>query len=140
MATRRTPVNDRFRRQFRALLEQAGERADLVARKITMEIHTSLIMKSPVDTGRFRANWQVQQSLTATVVNGEDVGGAGTIAAGHAVIAGMRLGSKVYLLNHLPYAIPLEYGHSGQAPAGMVRTTVAEFGQFLNKAVGEVKA
>ena len=40
----------------------------------------------------------------------------------------------------LPYAIPLEYGHSQQASGGMVRLTVVEFAQFMRKAASEVKA
>lgn len=33
----------------------------------------------------------------------------------------LKLGDTAYLVNNLPYAVPLEYGHSSQAPAGMVR-------------------
>ena len=49
------------------------------------------------------------------------------------------MGSTVYLVNHPPYALPLEYGHSKQARGGMVRITVAEFDQFLTHAVGDLK-
>jgi hypothetical protein len=35
----------------------------------------------------------------------------------------------------MPYALRLEYGWSKQAPAGMVRVTVAEFQAVVNAAV-----
>ena len=47
----------------------------------------------------------------------------------------LKLGDTAYLVNNLPYAVPLEYGHSSQAPAGMVRVTIAEFQQIVEAAV-----
>ncbi|WP_256203847.1 MULTISPECIES: hypothetical protein [unclassified Pseudomonas] len=38
-------------------------------------------------------------------------------------------------MNNLPYAIPLEYGHSTQAPAGMVRVTLANFQHIVDEAI-----
>ena len=38
-------------------IEVAKEQAELVAKKITIELFSRVIEKSPVDTGRFRANW-----------------------------------------------------------------------------------
>lgn len=46
------------------------------------------------------------------------------------------VGGIYYLTNNLPYIRRLEYeGWSSQAPAGMVRVTVAEFQQVLDKAI-----
>ena len=139
MATRSTAVNDQFRRRFRELLERAGSKAELVARKVALDLHVSLVMKSPVDTGRFRANWVMQYAATPLIIEGNDKSGGGSIAAASAVLGSFVIGQRIFMTNSLPYAIPLEYGHSSQAPAGMVRITVAEFDQFLKKAVGEVK-
>ncbi len=38
-------------------------------------------------------------------------------------------------MNNLPYAIALEYGHSDQAPGGMVRITQARFQQIVEEAI-----
>jgi hypothetical protein len=38
-------------------------------------------------------------------------------------------------VNNLPYAVPLEYGHSKQAPGGMVRITLARFQQIVDEAI-----
>jgi hypothetical protein len=44
-----------------------------------------------------------------------------------------------YLVNNLPYVVALEYGWSDQAPQGMVRLTVAEFNQSIEKAISKHK-
>lgn len=140
MAAGRTAVNAAFKRRFAALLERAGEKAELVVRKVALEMHTSLVMKSPVDTGRFRGNWVMQYAATPLVGTKTDKEGGATVAAAEAVLSTFQLGQKIYMTNSLPYAIPLEYGSSSQAPGGMVRITLAEFNQYLKKAVGEVRA
>jgi len=45
------------------------------------------------------------------------------------------VGQTVYLLNNLPYSVPLEYGHSKKAPQGMVRMTLARFQQIVDDVV-----
>jgi hypothetical protein len=46
-----------------------------------------------------------------------------------------KAGDTAYITNSLPYAIPLEFGHSQQAPGGMVRITVARFQQIVLEAI-----
>ena len=48
-------------------------------------------------------------------------------------------GSVYYLVNNLPYIKALEYGHSTQAPAGMVRVTVTEFNKSIAKAINKAR-
>jgi hypothetical protein len=84
--------------------------------------------------GRFRGNWQVTiGSVPAGPVDLIDANGGPTIARGAAELAGFKAGPTIYLTNNVPYAIPLEYGHSTQAPAGVVRITVAEFQQIVEE-------
>lgn len=86
--------------------------------------------------GRFRGNWQFTIGAPA---DGEldriDPQGAATIAALKAGVASLTAGQTAYLINNLPYAIPLEYGHSQKAPGGMVRITVARFQQIVDEAI-----
>lgn len=89
--------------------------------------------------GRFRANW-VMTVTTAPTGTTEDVdpSGAATMAKHQVVASAAAMGNVYWLLNNLPYAIPLEHGHSTQAPEGMVGITAARFQEFVRKAVGEV--
>lgn len=118
------------------LAEQATEAVDASLREIIIEVAGSLIRMSPVDTGRFRGNWQFSlmtpgNSTTTNV----DPTGAETLGRIVAESGAFAAGQVAYITNSLPYAIPLEHGHSTQAPSGMVRITLARFQQIVNEAV-----
>ncbi|MFU6376422.1 HK97 gp10 family phage protein [Metapseudomonas otitidis] len=115
---------------------QSNEAIDASLREIVIEIGNSLIRMSPVDTGRFRGNWQFSIDAPAQgTLDTVDPAGAATSArlVGDALL--FRAGETAYVVNNLPYAIPLEYGHSDQAPGGMVRITVARFQQIVLEAI-----
>lgn len=86
--------------------------------------------------GRFRGNWQFSIDTPA---DGEldtiDPSGNATVAALRAQVSGLTIGQTAYIVNNLPYAIPLEYGHSKQAPHGMVRVTLANFQRIVDEAI-----
>lgn len=98
-----------------------------VTQKVAMYALSGVVLKSPVDTGRFRANWTTELgSWTAQVTDATDKGGSQAINAGQRVIGGASPYQVIYLSNSLPYANRLENGWSNQAPGGMVAITVAE--------------
>jgi hypothetical protein len=85
--------------------------------------------------GRFRANWHLSIDVVENVTFDEvDPTGQETIAALVSAISDFTAGQTAYLINNLPYAIPLEYGHSKQAPQGMVRVTLARFQSIVKEA------
>lgn len=89
--------------------------------------------------GRFRANWFVTTgAASAATTENVDPSGSQAIANASAALASFSAGPSIFLTNNLPYAMPLELGHSKQAPAGMVRITVEEFPQIVAQVVGEV--
>ncbi|MEB6115100.1 hypothetical protein [Enterobacter roggenkampii] len=90
--------------------------------------------------GRFRGNWQVSFDAPTTDETGRiDKTGDLTKAAGNYTLSLFKVGMKaIYFCNNVPYAYPLEMGHSTQAPGGMVRITAAEFQRFFEDAVREV--
>lgn len=90
--------------------------------------------------GRFRGNWQVSFDAPTTEENGRiDKTGDLTKAAGNYTLSLFKVGmSSIYFCNNVPYAYPLEMGHSTQAPGGMVRITAAEFQRFFDEAIREV--
>lgn len=119
---------------------KAKGNVDLVVRKISLELFKRVVIKSPVDTGRFKGNWQVAiGSIPSGVLQIDDKDGTATLSKITAATLGLKAGQTIYLVNNLEYARPLEYGHSKQAPKGMIRTTIAEFPQVVNKAAGEVR-
>jgi hypothetical protein len=128
-----------------------GGRMDTVIRKIGLELFSRLVLRSPVGNpdrwkhpvkgyvgGRFRANWQVSIGLPAAhALDLTDRSGSATITKGAAVIANVRADRMLFFVNALPYGRRLEYGWSGQAPAGMVRVTIAEFNAIAAGAAKE---
>lgn len=85
--------------------------------------------------GRFRGNWQFSIDTPADgVLDQIDPSGNVSVAVLRAQVQSLTIGQTAYLVNNLPYAVPLEYGHSKQAPGGMVRITLARFQQIVDEA------
>ncbi|MGF6208289.1 hypothetical protein [Pseudomonas frederiksbergensis] len=86
--------------------------------------------------GRFRGNWMFSIGAPDSTTTEEvDPSGAKSTAR---IVAGaieFKAGDTCYITNSLGYAIPLEFGHSTQAPGGMVRITVARFQQIVLEAI-----
>jgi hypothetical protein len=112
------------------------DKMDQIVRKVALELFTRIIYKTPVDTGRARANWQVAIGTPAAgTVEIDDKSGNATVSKATAKSAGFKAGDTIYLANNLPYIRRLEDGYSQQAPAGMVTLTVQEFAAVV-KAIG----
>lgn len=86
--------------------------------------------------GRFRGNWMfgIGAPDGATTEEVDPSGSKSTARIVNGVLE-FRAGDVAYITNSLPYAIPLEFGHSTQAPGGMVRVTAARFQQIVEAAI-----
>jgi hypothetical protein len=133
--------------------QKAKSNANLVVRKVTFDASTSLVEKSPVGDakfwkkpppkgyvgGRFRANWQFGEGqINDLTTDSIDPEGEATISRITAAVPQDALGKVLFVTNSLPYAWPLEHGHSRQAPFGFVGQTVLAFNLFIAKAVSEL--
>ncbi|MBK5343894.1 hypothetical protein JFU48_21195 [Pseudomonas sp. TH49] len=86
--------------------------------------------------GRFRGNWQFSIGAPAEgELDQVDPAGGVTLAKIRLQVEQLTIGQTAYIVNNLPYAVPLEYGHSKQAPGGMVRITLARFQQIVDEAI-----
>lgn len=86
--------------------------------------------------GRFRANWNFSiGSVDNSFRIHPDPTGTEATARLVAGAIEFKAGQTAFIVNNLPYAIPLEFGHSTQAPGGMVRVTVARFQQIVLEAI-----
>ena len=118
-------------------IEAAKENAGLVIKKATFELFRSVIEKSPVDTGRFRANWNVavgSPDLSTNKETDDSPRGEPSVQNMQKVVLNSKfIDQSIFLTNSLPYANVLEEGRidgvsgSVQAPQGMVRISIAEF-------------
>lgn len=117
----------RFSIDLSRITAQATVKAEVAVRRVMLEAFRSVVQMSPVDTGRFRANWVLGfGSPNRRTEEKFDRGGGRTISRIAAETAVAPVGAaSVFFTNSLPYAARLEYGYSRQAAQGMVRVTLA---------------
>lgn len=106
---------------------------DKAHRMAVVLVAQGTVMGSPVDTGRFRANWQFGKVLPQGTLDQVDKTGAATIARMAGQVTSVKAGGEVWIVNNLPYAGKLEYGYSLQAPNGTVRITLANLPAALEQ-------
>jgi len=117
------------------------DRSNKLVRAVLLEAHRRLVMRTPVRTGRARANWNVGVDKIDRSNNPEkfDKSGRAAIQEGQAtILADFKAGDRAFITNSLPYIPPLENGSSKQAPEGMVKVTAAEMRPLVGKVLAEV--
>lgn len=98
-----------------------------LVRKVALQVLSGVVFSTPVDTGRARGNWQVSLDRPATgSLNLLDKQGRTVVSTGSVTIGRAPVFGHIWVTNNLPYIERLEYGHSKQAPAGMLLVTMAE--------------
>lgn len=126
-----------FELKLRQFAERFGQEGEEKVAQVALEVFRRVVIRSPVDTGRFRANWQYGVDIPAGQIIDNPAWTPQTKAPPPKEPAPVLSLEVVHVIsNHLPYARRLEYGHSAQAPGGMVRITVGEFQSIVDKAGG----
>lgn len=154
-----------FEVQVRLFGKGAIKRHKTIRDKVGLKLLSSVILNSPVDTGRFRANWITSIGAKAKVetITAEDKTGGPTIAKGKAAIDAAGAADTIHIINDLDYATTLELGlyqgvgkpdpktgltktvdtgagiFSRQATQGMMRTNVDRFQRLVDQAAKEGK-
>ncbi len=108
--------------------ELTAEELRRVQKKVAFDGLWKVTQKTPVDTGRARANWTLAAEEPDETILPE-----GHYAQPNAPgsLENLGLFGMVWLNNQLPYAPELEDGSSKQAPAGMVKVSVVELQQEI---------
>jgi len=124
---------------FNKRMNELGRRLDRnvpkFMRKLALVVDQTVVVATPVDTGRARSNWRVSvnaplRDTTNAYVLGEkgSTTGQNTGAAiAQAKEAVSRVDSSrdvIYISNNLPYIGRLNDGYSAQAPAGYVESAI----------------
>lgn len=125
-----------FNKRMKAHGANVVKNANIIKRKAALAVDATVVLATPVDTGRARSNWQV--SLNVPITDDRDAfapgkagstGGTNAQAAlnqGKGVIDSAQPGSGIYITNNLPYIGRLNDGSSAQAPAGFVQDAVLQ--------------
>lgn len=128
-------------------VKKTGVSADTVVRKLGIDVFVEWLKQSPVDTGRFRANTRIsvnRQDLSTDVEPPSTTPQKGVATEADASralgsIATAKFGDTIHITNNLPYAKPLNEGHSQQAPDGIVDPVFARVKANFEKVVRSVR-
>lgn len=119
---------DEFARRITRRAEGVEKQATKVIREVALVVDSTVVLATPVDTGRARANWLA--SLSAPILSpdldAKDPGGNAAIAKAKGVIETFKSGKDVDIIiqNNVPYIETLNAGSSAQAPVGFVQQAV----------------
>jgi hypothetical protein len=117
-----------FSADVSAWVKKAGDQSDAFCRVFCSEMAERVILRTPVDTGFCRSQWQPS-------INGFVMGDAATVTL---AAAQMIAGDTFAMTNNTDYVRRLEYGWSQQAPNGMVRMTLAEAPSIAQQVLAKV--
>lgn len=124
-----------FSKNMDGFADRFGENVDKVVRSVALQSLSGVTLRTPVDSGRARGNWNVSLGAIDYSQKGKfDKVGMDTISAGDLVM-GTYNGQSVYISNTLPYIKRLENGSSKKAPAGMVGVTKLEWPDYIDVAI-----
>lgn len=120
-----------FGGDIKKFAEKTGITMDNAVTAICLDAVTSVIKRTPVDTGRARGNWYASIN---DVVHDTSESRTASEALADGSAKAMKSSGKVFnLTNNLPYIGKLENGYSKQAPQGMVKVTALEINNALKR-------
>lgn len=108
---------------------------DQTIRAVCLSVTKEVVERTPVDSGRLRGNWFATVGAPSSESTDEaDKSGIRTINRAKQAIQDAP-GKQWWITNNLPYAVPIEFGHSTiKAPAGMVRVTAENLAANMREA------
>lgn len=122
-----------FGKEVESFFDEFQDATEETIRATTIKLWDSITLSSPVDEGRFRANWFASYGDTSKVTSDTDKSGQKTTARNRQDVLSQGDFTQFTLTNNLPYSERLEYGYSDQAPQGMVRVNVKRFNRLIEQ-------
>lgn len=119
-----------FTKDIDTFAKRTGAKIQYVRRAVTLKLFGSVVLDTPVLTGRLRGNWRISEGQPNTsTLDREDKGGQVVMAEIQSATMASTGDQSLFLTNNLPYAARIEYdgwSHT-KAPQGMVRKNVVRF-------------
>jgi hypothetical protein len=130
-----------FIRRIKLRADNLPREVGKVVRLAALAIDQTIVMATPVDTGRARSNWLVSLStpredmieayapipkMVSTPGSRlrERANAQAALNQGQAQIAARQPGEAIFISNNLPYIQRLNDGYSAQAPAAFVAASI----------------
>jgi hypothetical protein len=116
-----------------------------IVQKTVLDLFGRIIKRSPVDTGAYRASHGLangsdpgEEEGIVLAAKDEKIGSEVALEKGRAW-SWYPGDGQIWLFNNLPYAEPLEFGHSGQAPEGIYRMALTEMNAVLSANIAKAQ-
>lgn len=132
-----------FSAQVSAWVRETDQRIEAVFRESSQRVISDMQQRTPVDTGFARASVLVSTSAMPSIDPAKKGDGKPHSADATQIslaIAGAEIGETIYAGYTAAYARALEYGHSKQAPNGMVRLAAQRWPQIVAEVSAEAEA
>lgn len=114
-----------FAKGIRLRGEAVDRNATELVRRVALLVDSAVVLQTPVDTGRARANWQASvgeaKSGTLPAPASPGLGVTQALESAASAVASYKGQVAIHITNNLPYIQRLNEGHSQQAPAGFVQ-------------------
>jgi hypothetical protein len=125
---------DEFAKRMKRLGKTINVKADKSVVILASQIQSTVILATPVDTGRARNNWfaTIGTPSNETIENEGTYDPSKRIRSNNSVIATHSGGKKIYISNNLPYIKKLNGGSSKQAPPAFVEKAVKAAKGFIS--------
>lgn len=138
-------LNDQSTASFKADLEKFAEQTTLtyndVIRWVVLSIWTKITDRTPVDTGRARASWNLAVGAPDPKIPPPklpNTGGIGKPSDPTVTKSDIESGKPIFVTSNLDYIEYLEAGSSDQAAGGMVEISIAEVEVEINNAIKQL--
>ena len=142
MATSRNPFE--FARRFKIVANAVRKNTIRTVKMAAIAADQAVVLGTPVDTGRLRANWIVTIGVPASgetpFAKGKEGSTRGpntndALSQGRDVISTWKLGKGgIYITNNVKYAPIIDAGWSAQAPRGMTARAILAASKQLGTA------
>lgn len=134
-----------FAKRMRLRAKQIELGLDKAVKKVALAVDQTVVLATPVDTGRARSNWLVGLGapVRRTVGShspgkhlgiGESANASASIGLASGTINARKPGQDIYISNNLEYINELNNGSSRQAPKNFVEKA-AQVGAMVVKGV-----
>lgn len=125
-----------FRRDLTEVARELRIDVATVAVKIALDLHAKISARTPVDTGRARASWDIKEGGPSDFKPPE-----GSYSGPNPVDSASLKGTDViFVTSAVEYMEFLEAGSSKQAPAGMVDVAIAEVSVEIDSTIARIRS
>jgi len=123
-------------RQFNKQVQAFSKTLDDVeyprfVKAVSLQILRGVVLKTRVDTGRARGNWQLAIGTPPSGEVAADPTGSSAIARGSAALANYSRLRNVFIANNVPYISFLNNGNDKFAGDKMIERTLVEVGAIF---------